>query len=132
MNTRLNSLKNPAPNRKQRLHDAANPNLIEAYVNILDMRAEKKRAARILSEIVEFAPHDYGARQRYAKALAKRHDYTGSCVILSEAVQLIPAKRDTFRSMMALRRQQTELGRETMPVSSMVSPNCQTRMYPLY
>ncbi|MEE2755153.1 MAG: VIT domain-containing protein [Myxococcota bacterium] len=98
--------------RKQRLHDAANPNLIEAYVNILEIRAEKQRAARILSEIVEFAPHDYGARQRYAKALAKRQDYTGSCEQLAAAVQLNPAKRDTFRSMMALRRQQTELGRE--------------------
>ena len=97
---------------KQRLQDAANPNLIEAYVNILEMRAEKQRAARILSEIVEFAPHDYGARQRYAKALANRQDYTGSCEQLASAVQLNPAKRDTFRSMMALRRQKTELGRE--------------------
>ena len=67
----------------------------------LGMFAEAKR---VLSEIVEFSPQDYGNRIQYATHLEKQGNVSGACQELTQAVRLNPARRNTFKQMMSLYR----------------------------
>jgi hypothetical protein len=86
-----------------RRSDVANPALIVEQANLL-RETDAGAAARALSEIVEFTPHDFAARQRYARELKRLGRVAESCAQLAAAVQLNPGQRDTFRDMMRMRR----------------------------
>ena len=88
----------------RRRDDVANPALIEELAALLRQVGEAQAADRLLSEVVEFAPHDYQARRRYAKALTGLERPAAACSQMALAVQLNPAERDTFKEMMSLRR----------------------------
>ena len=88
----------------KRSEDVANASIIMEQVSMLEKLGKKKEAARMMSEIVEFAPHDHSRRSLYASKLATREMVEESCAQYATAVQLNPAQRDTFRTMMGLRR----------------------------
>jgi len=94
----------------QRKTDMGNIDLIEKYAGLLAKRGDAQAAQRALSEMVEFAPHDYGTRQRYARSLASQKRIGEACAQYASAVQLNPAERNTFRTMMALRRSHPKKG----------------------
>jgi len=89
---------------RQRVEDMGNAELIERIAEMYRGLGEQERAARVLSELVEFSPHDYARRVRYARALSAQKAPLAACAQYATAVQLDPAERDTFRTMMALRR----------------------------
>jgi len=94
----------------RRKTDVGNVALIERYAQLLAKRGDEKAARRALSEMVEFAPHDYGTRQRYAERLAAQDEIGAACAQYASAVQLNPAERNTFRTMMGLRRSHPKMG----------------------
>lgn len=87
-----------------RAQDIANPELIKQLVALLRESGEGLEAARRLSELVEFTPHDYRARVTYAVALSDDKLPEAACAQYAAAVQLNPTERDTFKTMMRLRR----------------------------
>ena len=92
-------------NMKQiRSNDVGNPELIMEFSALMRSNGQVDAADRLLSEIVEFNPHDYQSRSRYGQALAGLDRPVEACRAYASAVQLNPAQRDTFRSMMSLRR----------------------------
>ncbi len=95
----------------RRAQDMGNAELIRQGAALLEQMGNQEAALRLLSELVEFAPHDFGARAGYAQALIERKDIEGGCAQHAAAVQLNPSERDTFRTMMALRRQQEDKAR---------------------
>ena len=95
---------------EKRKSDMGNVDLIVRYATLLRKRGEEQAARRIASEMVEFAPHDYGTRQRYAKRLADQKEVGAACAQYASAVQLNPSERDTFRTMMKLRRAHPKQG----------------------
>lgn len=90
--------------QEARAQDIANPALIQQLVALLRESGEGLEAARRLSELVEFTPHDYRARVTYAVALADDKLPEAACAQYAAAVQLNPTERDTFKTMMRLRR----------------------------
>ncbi|MBI5525547.1 MAG: hypothetical protein HY897_04370 [Deltaproteobacteria bacterium] len=99
----LNALK------KAREQDVGNPELIVKHANMLIQTGELQAALRMLSEIVEFAPQDRGARQRYARELvAIKHPVAG-CAQLATVAQLDSSERDVFKEMMSLRRAEADI-----------------------
>lgn len=93
---------------QQRAQDMSNPKLIREAARLLEQTGETEAALRLLSEMVEFAPHDYRSRVRYAQTLVDRQDISGGCAQYAAAVQLNPSERDTFKTMMGLRRNREE------------------------
>ncbi len=91
--------------QRRRSQDIANIDLIVALAKLLEQDGRGDQAQRILSEIVEFSPHDFAARTRYARELVGRGKVEQGCGQYASAVQLNPAERNTFRTMMSLRRQ---------------------------
>lgn len=87
-----------------RSDDIGNPELILEFAGLLEDKGRRDEAQRLLSELVEFAPQDYGMRKTYAQALVTREQVKEGCEQYASAVQLNPAERDTFRTMMDLRR----------------------------
>lgn len=87
-----------------RRDDMGNVSLIDQYVALLLHQQRKQETLRALSEIVEFAPQDHAARMAYAQRLTQHVGPVAGCAQYATAVQLNPAKRDTFRTMMDLRR----------------------------
>lgn len=90
--------------KANRAEDMANRALIMQMVQTLDEMGNADEAARTLSEMVEFAPHDYTQRLIYGHKLVNRKQIVQGCDQYATAVQLNPSKRDTFRTMMRLRR----------------------------
>ncbi len=88
----------------ERRQDMGNTNLIIEAAQLHTEMGQPQQAARLLSELVEFTPHDFGARNRYAQALVDRKEIKAGCAQYAAAVQLNPSQRDTFKTMMALRR----------------------------
>ena len=86
------------------------PELVLEHVNMLRSQLFVEEAERVLSELVEFNPHDFDARSTYARLLAAKRAFAKygqpavACAQYTRAVQLNPSKRETFRTMMALRR----------------------------
>jgi tetratricopeptide (TPR) repeat protein len=86
------------------------PSLIIEQVELLRKSLKLAQAERVLSELVEFSPHSYEARTAYAAKLAEQRAFARAgqpeqaCAQYTRAVQLNPSKRETFRTMMALRR----------------------------
>lgn len=91
-----------------RREDMGNADLITRQFELLLFQGEESRARRVLSELVEFAPHDVAARKAYSVELARLGDISGSCRNMSVLTQLNPAERQVFRDMMALRRSHEE------------------------
>jgi len=89
---------------KQRQQDMGNIQLILHQVQLLREVGEATEAMRRLSEMVEFAPHDYATRVAYAQQLTQAKLVDDACAQYAAAVQLNPSERDAFRTMMALRR----------------------------
>ncbi len=86
------------------------PELVIEHVRMLQKQSKIGESERVLSELVEFNPHDFDARTAYARALTGEGGYirkartTQACEQYTLAVQLNPSKRDTFRTMMSMRR----------------------------
>ncbi|HUU01505.1 MAG TPA: VIT domain-containing protein [Myxococcota bacterium] len=86
------------------------PSLVIEQVELLRESLKLAQAERVLSELVEFSPHSYEARTGYAAKLAEPRGFAKAgqpeqaCAQYTRAVQLNPSKRETFRTMMALRR----------------------------
>ncbi|MEL6178296.1 MAG: AgmX/PglI C-terminal domain-containing protein, partial [Myxococcota bacterium] len=94
--------------RKIRAQDIANPKLIEQHAELLGNMGQPQEADRVMSEMVEFRPHDYNLRTRYARRLDAKGQTEAACAQLGLAVQVNPAQRDTFRTMMGMRRKTEE------------------------
>lgn len=92
----------------KRSEDIANASIIMKQVSMLEKLGKEKEAARMMSELVEFAPHHYSTRSHYASELARLNRVEESCAQYATAVQLNPAERNTFRTMMSLRREHPE------------------------
>jgi hypothetical protein len=90
--------------RQIRALDIANPNLIQEFSTLLRERSRHDEADRLLSELVEFAPHDYATRLQYARAFEALKRPIDACHTYASAIQLDASQRDTFRTMMGLRR----------------------------
>ncbi len=94
------------------------PSLVIEQVGMLREKLELLQAERMLSELVEFSPHSYEARTAYAAKLAEHRGYAKwgqpkvACAQYTRAVQLNPSKRETFRTMMALRRSHPKAARD--------------------
>jgi len=80
------------------------PDLILEQAKLLGQKGDPAGAERVLTELVEFNPHDFDARARFAQELSAKGRPEEACNQYTRAVQLNPAQRDTFRTMMALRR----------------------------
>ena len=92
----------------QRSRDMGNVAQILRIAKIYDRLEKPRHARRVMSEIVEFSPHDYNTRMRYAKELRSQTKVVEACSQYAIAVQLDPKQRDTFREMVSMRR--TEAG----------------------
>jgi len=90
--------------RQARQSDVANPQITSELASLLRGQGDDNDADRVLSELVEFSPHDYSARISYAQAFEQLKRPLDACATYAAAVQLDPAQRDTFRTMMSLRR----------------------------
>jgi hypothetical protein len=90
--------------REARRSDMGNRELIAQQLRLLEALGRRGQLQRVLSEAVEFAPHDHGARSWYAERLVADGKVKEGCAQYAAAVQLNPAERDTFRRMMSLRR----------------------------
>jgi tetratricopeptide (TPR) repeat protein len=88
----------------RRADDMGNVSMIQEIADLHMQLGQPEKARRVLSEIVEFSPHDYNARTQYGGILAKRKELLAACEQYAISVQLDPKQRDTFRSMIALRR----------------------------
>ncbi len=97
--------------RRLRREDVADPDLISELAELLLARGREAQALRRLSEMVEFTPHDFSARTRYAERLAALARIEEACGQYAAAVQVDPARRDTFRTIMAMRRRHGEQAR---------------------
>ena len=95
--------------RRDRAEDMGNVELARRHAELLLLTQSQQQAELALSEIVEFAPHDYGARKAYAEVLIARGQVLAGCGQLARAIQLEPSRRETFRQMMGLRRAHPEL-----------------------
>lgn len=89
---------------RQRQQDVTNEDLIFRMVKLLDELGHHNAALRLLSELVEFTPHVTARRLLYAGRLVDRNLPVEACTEYAAAVMLDPAQRDTFRTMMELRR----------------------------
>ncbi len=87
------------------------PDLVLEQAAMLAAKGDGAGAERVLTELVEFNPHDYAARARYAQELAAKGRPEEACAQYTRAVQLNPSKRDTFRTMMGLRRSHPKAGK---------------------
>lgn len=92
----------------QRSQDMGNVAQILRIAKIYERLEKPRHARRVMSEIVEFSPHDYNTRMRYAKELRSQTKVVEACSQYAIAVQLDPKQRDTFREMVSMRR--TEAG----------------------
>jgi Ca-activated chloride channel homolog len=90
--------------RQIRSLDIANPNLIREFASLLRERSRDAEADRLMSEVVEFAPHDYATRLQYAREFETLKRPIDACQAYASAIQLDASQRDTFRTMMGLRR----------------------------
>ena len=90
--------------KKIRAHDISNPTLIQEFVTLFRENGEDAKADRLMSELVEFTPHDFSRRMEYGNAFQRLNRPVEACQTFASAVQLNPAQRDTFRAMMNLRR----------------------------
>lgn len=90
--------------RTQRASDFGNPQLILQMVETLNRLKRTQEADRTLSELVETSPHNYEARRKYASVLVDHDKPQEACAQYASAVQLNPAERNTFRTMMRMRR----------------------------
>jgi hypothetical protein len=88
---------------KARQEDVANTSMILQQANLLKKMGRIKASHRVLSEMAEFAPHDYNVRVHYAQEVKQRIGSLEACEQYSMAIQLDPAKRNTFKTMMHLR-----------------------------
>jgi tetratricopeptide (TPR) repeat protein len=88
----------------RRAEDMGDISKIQEIADIHKRLGQPEKARRVLSEIVEFSPHDYGARTQYARLLTGRKELLEACEQYAISVQLDPKQRDTFRSMIGLRR----------------------------
>lgn len=96
---------------EQRRRDMGNVQLIQQILEHKQRGGEAwgPTQRRLLSEMVEFNPHDHSARMIYARQHIQREgDVPGGCAQMAAAVQLDPSQRDTFRDMMRLRRDHPE------------------------
>lgn len=91
--------------RRSRSEDMGNISLITQHARLYELLGEPAKAQRVLSEIVEFSPHDYEARSAYAQLLSAQDRVQESCGQYATAVQLDASKRDTFKTMMKMRRE---------------------------
>jgi len=90
---------------KLRRDDVANPDLIRRLAHALEQEGDTIAAARVRTEIVEFAPRDIEARRTYAAALVQRKDIAGACAQWVAALQLNPTtQRVVYQAMTDLRR----------------------------
>ena len=96
--------------RGQRNTDIANAALIQESVEILRSSGREDQAKRLESELVEFTPHNFSRRALYAQTLASRGELEAACGQYATAVQISPAQRDTFDTMMEMRRAKPEAG----------------------
>lgn len=78
--------------------------LAERTSHLLEFMGRREEAARMLSELVEFAPHDHTRRVRYARMLASRGQPLAACKQYATALRLGPASSDVLRMMMELSR----------------------------
>lgn len=90
--------------RQIRSLDISNPALIREFSTLLRERSRNEEADRLLSELVEFAPHDYATRIQYAREFETLKRPVDACDTYASAIQLDASQRDTFRTMMGLRR----------------------------
>ena len=98
--------------KAERRGDMGDPSLIEALYH-LNRATDPALAERILSEVVEFAPHEPTLRARYAHLL----EYTvkrpvAACEQLALKAQLAPRERNVFLQMMDLRRDGPNINKE--------------------
>ena len=76
--------------------------LITRSVALLDLMDRPEQARRLLSEIVEFAPHDWHARTSYAEALAGRSRLLDACHQHATAASYTQRKPQSFSKIAAL------------------------------
>ena len=88
---------------KARREDISNTTLILQQADLFKKMGRPEASHRVLSEMAEFAPHDYAVRMRYASEVNRRVGSVEACEQYAMAIQLDPAKRDTFQTMMKLR-----------------------------
>ncbi len=92
--------------RSLRDRDVGERSLILEAARLLESQGRGEEAARCLSELVEFAPHDFESRSVYAEALSEREELVGACEQYGTAAQLNPSRREVFRAMVGLRRRE--------------------------
>ncbi len=95
--------------RRRRATDFASVALITQQATIERELGRSEAAERLLSELVEFEPHNHSRRVQYAQALLERQMPEASCQQLTTAVQINPSQRDTFLRMTKIRRVHPEL-----------------------
>ncbi len=90
--------------RDWRRYAPENSLLIIYESRLLKKMGQLLESRRVLSEIVEFAPHNYDRRVLYARSLEHDNYIAKACYQYAQAVRLNPARRNTFKTMMSLYR----------------------------